>query len=372
MTSASCPKSSSARRLYRELGEQLAGAQPLTERRAALRDVGEQRERGEVALDHVVDAGPLDLHDDRLAGAQAGAVRLADRRRGERLPVELGEHLVDRAAELGLEARPDLLDRLGRDPVLQRRELVAHLGRDEVDAGRRDLAELHVDAAGLLEHAPQAHADGIRRCARRCRRGGEERAEPLAARQAHQLAVAAQHRDPRLHRPHRAGRDDEPGALADGQRARAGEQVERDRHRHRRGDPDGDHAQRGARRRPSPSRRRPNARNAAMAQPMPPGDQRRAPPAPDPEQPQRERGRDDRDARSPRCASTTTRSTTPTEAHREHHHDPPVHGGAGAAEREVVASRDLGHEVAAGLERERAVGVGEERRRLASPSNANS
>ena len=53
---------------------------------------------------------------------------------------------------------------------------------------------------------------------------------------------------------HRAGRDDEPGALADGQRPGTGEQVEGDRGRHRRRDADGDEVQRRGRRRPSPSR----------------------------------------------------------------------------------------------------------------------
>ena len=53
-----------------------------------------------------VDVRALDLDDDRLAGAQPGAVGLADRRRGERLPVELREHLLDVGAELGLEHGP--------------------------------------------------------------------------------------------------------------------------------------------------------------------------------------------------------------------------------------------------------------------------
>ena len=50
IASASRRKSSSARRLSRELVEHLAGAHALAERRAPLRDVGEERERGEVAL----------------------------------------------------------------------------------------------------------------------------------------------------------------------------------------------------------------------------------------------------------------------------------------------------------------------------------
>ena len=90
-----------------ELREHLARPETLSERGAPLRHVREQRERREIALDHVVDARPLDLHDDGLAGAQPRPVRLTDRRGGERFPVELGEHLVDRTAELGFERGPD-------------------------------------------------------------------------------------------------------------------------------------------------------------------------------------------------------------------------------------------------------------------------
>ncbi len=140
-----------------ELGEHVAGAHASAERGAPLGEVGEQGERGEVALHRRLDARALDLDDDGLAGAQPGAVGLADRRGGERLPVELGEHRVEVVAELGGEHSGDALARLGRHPVLQRRQLGAHVARQQVDAGRGDLAELDVDPAGLLEHAAQAH-----------------------------------------------------------------------------------------------------------------------------------------------------------------------------------------------------------------------
>ena len=116
-----------------ELLEHLARSHALPERGASLREVREQRERGEVALHDVGDAGPLHLDHHRLAGVQPGAVGLPDGGRGERLPVELGEHVVDAAAELGLEHRPDDLGRLRRNPVLQLGQLVGDVGRD---AGR--------------------------------------------------------------------------------------------------------------------------------------------------------------------------------------------------------------------------------------------
>ena len=79
-----------------ELAEHLARSEALAERGTALRDVGQQRERSEIALDDLLDPRPLDLDDDRLAGTQPRAIRLTDRRGRERLPVELGEHLCRR------------------------------------------------------------------------------------------------------------------------------------------------------------------------------------------------------------------------------------------------------------------------------------
>ena len=73
----------------------------------------------------------------------------------------------------------------------------------QVDAGGGDLAELDVDAAGLLEHPAQAHrlaVDVDRRAGRR------ERPEALPPGQADELAVAAEHGDPPADGADRAGR----------------------------------------------------------------------------------------------------------------------------------------------------------------------
>ena len=222
-----------------ELAEQVAGAEPLAERRAPLREVGEQRERGEVALHRRVDAGPLDLDDDALAGAQPGPVGLADRGRGERLPVELGEDVVDVAPSSASSTGRDALARLRRHPVLQLGQLGADVGRQEVDAGRGDLAELDVDAARLLEHPPQP--DRLAVVERSTRLDAcEERPEALAPGEADELAVAAEHGDAPA-APRASG-----AARRRGRRARrwpatrAGEQVEGDRDRHRGRDADGD------------------------------------------------------------------------------------------------------------------------------------
>ena len=102
-----------------EVGQQLTRPHALAQLRPALRDVGEQRQRGEIALHRVLDVRALDLDDDRFPGTQSGAVGLADRRCGERFGVELGEHLPHRPAELGDQHRLDALERLRRDLVLE-------------------------------------------------------------------------------------------------------------------------------------------------------------------------------------------------------------------------------------------------------------
>ena len=107
------------------------------------------------------------------------AVGLTDRRGGDRLPVERGERLLDRPAELLLEHGPHVLRRLRRDPVLELAQLLADLGREQVDAGGGDLTELHVDATGLLEGPAQPDADRVRRRrGRRLGRRGTARGPP--------------------------------------------------------------------------------------------------------------------------------------------------------------------------------------------------
>ena len=101
----------------------------------------------------------------------------------------------------------------------------------------------------------------------------------------------------------------------------------------------------------------PDASSTAVGPPDPAGDQRGAPPAPDPEQPQRQRGRDDRDDEHHDDPEHARRGTETA----SEHHEPPVHGApAPHSERSSVAP-DLGHEGATRLECERAVGIGEER-----------
>ncbi len=121
----------------RELSEDLARADSLSERGPPLRDVGEQRQGREVTLDDRLHVGTLHLDHDRIARAQSRAVGLADGRGTEWCPVELCEHGVDGGAELRFEHRFDGFPRLGRHLVLQPGEFDADLRREQVDARAR-------------------------------------------------------------------------------------------------------------------------------------------------------------------------------------------------------------------------------------------
>ena len=281
----------------RELLQHLSRSKTLTEGRAALRNVGDEREHGEVALDDLLDAGPLHLDDDRLPRPQPRAIGLTDRRRGQRLPVELGEDVLDTVAELGFQHRLDLVDRLRGYPVLQSCELGAHLGWQEIDPRGRDLTELDVDATCFLEHAPEPHSDGVDRTIDAVARR-RQRPEPFSAGDPRELAVPAEHRDARPDDAKRSRRRDEPGPLTDRERARTGEQVERDRGGHGRRDSDREHVHEEAVGAPFPMRE-PKGEEGRRAPTEHSRKQCGRPSASHTEQPQRERGRDEGD----RCRS---------------------------------------------------------------------
>ena len=241
-----------------ELGDHLARPHPLAQRRAALRDLGDQRQGGEVALHQVLDPGALDLHDHALTRAQPGAMRLADRRRRQWIPVELGEHLVDGGAELGLEHGLDRLAGLGRVPGS-----AAWRSSSATSGGTRSTRVAAIWPS--LMYTPPASSSTLRSrtpagsaVGRRLHRAG---AKPLRRSRLQQLAVAAEHRDPAPEGAPRCRGHDQPGSLAHGQRPRPGDEVEQDGRGHggRHGDDEG--VQEQARRRPSPSRTRPGRRS---------------------------------------------------------------------------------------------------------------
>jgi hypothetical protein len=69
----------------------------------ALRDTAHQRHHADVGLELPAQTGPPDLHDDLRAVAERCAMRLRDRRRGDRDCVERREDLADRLAERSLD-----------------------------------------------------------------------------------------------------------------------------------------------------------------------------------------------------------------------------------------------------------------------------
>ena len=126
-----------------------AGREPLDQRE-------QQREVAQVGVDRLGDARVLDLDRHRHALARDRAVDLADRRRRERLLLELGEDRGGPLAQLVAQQLLDLAERQRRDVVAQRRErllerLALLLGqRGEVDRGEH-LPDLHGGAAQLAE-----------------------------------------------------------------------------------------------------------------------------------------------------------------------------------------------------------------------------
>ena len=336
-----------------------------------------KRERGQVALHRRLDAGPLDLDDDGLAGAQPRPVRLADRRRGERLPVELGEDVARRS-------RPSSASSTARDALARfrrHRGSAARASSSQTSAGSRSTrvaaiwpSLMYTPPASSSTRRSRTPGESTVRSARSSRDRNGPKPSRRARRRARGSGAARRCRCARA----RNGRGavDQPGAFAGGQRARTGQQVER-------------------RRRPPSSSGSPMASRCTTS-----------PSAPQSQSVEAERDDERRcptrsARRAARCpsragcragAATTTvdrRSRAaiadddPERRHRrrvdgdEHGHrsrSPPAHGGAPAPH-----SAQPGAAVDLGDERRRGAGTPSaavERRRssdaFASPSNANS
>jgi hypothetical protein len=128
----------------------------------------------------LVQAGALDLHDHLFARAQPRAVHLADRRRGERHAIELGERGGERAiAERRARGLHRLAGRHGRHVALQTLERARHLGRQQIFARAEQLAELDVGRAEIREHAREPLAEPLALAGRAAVRGdAQAEAEP--------------------------------------------------------------------------------------------------------------------------------------------------------------------------------------------------
>jgi hypothetical protein len=125
---------------------------------ALLRDARRLVEEAEVGFDLLGCSRALDLHSDRVAVREHGAVHLADRRGGDRLAVELEEEALDREAEVVLDDALDLLVREGAYVVLQAAELGDDVRRQDVRAHREQLAELDEGRAELVEELAEVLA----------------------------------------------------------------------------------------------------------------------------------------------------------------------------------------------------------------------
>ena len=142
----------------RELVDELARVDEL-ERPDPLPDqAGRLVEQRKVALDLLRRVRPLHLDGHAAAVRKRGAVDLADRRRGYRGRVEVGEELLDAQLELLADDTLDVVVGDRTDVVLELLQLEHDVGRDDVGAGREQLAELDEGRAELVEHLTQVPA----------------------------------------------------------------------------------------------------------------------------------------------------------------------------------------------------------------------
>ncbi len=275
-----------------ELAEDLPRSHATPEGSTAFGQSGHVGERRQVPLDDPLDVGPLDLDDHGLTRMKPGPVGLADRGGRERLPVEVGEHGVDRVAELGLEHRLDVLGGLSGHAILQLGELAADLRWHQVDPRRRDLADLHVDPARLLEHLAEAHPYRLGRTLG-LSAGCQQGPEAVLSGQADQLAVAPIDVDATADRRDRSGCDDQSGSLGGRKRPRAGQQVDRHGDGHGRRDRDRQRVHHQPIRPPVPVGQA-QGQQPAEDPPDRPRNQRGRPAPAHPEQPEGERRRNQR------------------------------------------------------------------------------
>ena len=144
----------------RELVDELARVDEVERADPLLREPRRLLEELDVALDLARRVRPLHLDDDATAVRQRRAMHLADRRRGERLLLELEEEPLDRLAELLADRALDVGERERPHVVLQRAQLGDDVRRDDVRPRREELAELHERRAELVQHLAQLAAAG--------------------------------------------------------------------------------------------------------------------------------------------------------------------------------------------------------------------
>ena len=134
------------------------GSQPPRGRMEALDLAGGEEVAVEIAAEAPLDAGAQDLHRHVAAHAivdDDGLVHLGDGGRRHRRP-ELGEVVLQPAAQRLLDGLARLPHREGRQLVLQVAQIAGELRPDQVGAGGEELPELDVAGAEAGERAGDA------------------------------------------------------------------------------------------------------------------------------------------------------------------------------------------------------------------------
>ncbi len=146
-----------------ELVDDLARVDEVEHPHALLRKPRSLVHQLEVCVDLARRVRALDLDDDLAPVRQHGAVNLADRRRGERLGLELEEEALDRLPELLADQPLDLGERDLPDVVLEPAQLGDDVRRHDIGARGKELAELDERRPELVQHLAQMPAARGRR-----------------------------------------------------------------------------------------------------------------------------------------------------------------------------------------------------------------
>ena len=146
----------------RELVDDLPRFRPPEQPRP-VDDAADRVHQADVRPEVGADPGALDLDGNPLSGVEDRTMDLADRSGGEGPLLELGEHLLRRAAQLLRHDRSDVV--VGERPDLaeQLEQLGAVRRREQVEAHRQHLAELDPRATELLDGEAHAHGARFRR-----------------------------------------------------------------------------------------------------------------------------------------------------------------------------------------------------------------
>ena len=136
----------------RELVEEAAAALAAVAHEAG-EDLQREAQQRQIGAERGLEPRMLDLDHHLLAVGQARTVRLGDGGGAERSRVELGEGLLERSPQLGLDHRADRPQRQRLHAILQGAETLAQPGRAEVVTQRSKLAQLD---EGALQRAQRS------------------------------------------------------------------------------------------------------------------------------------------------------------------------------------------------------------------------